>query len=107
MGLVLLIQVNGVTLGVILHYKEMKKSPISQHFIEKLDFSSLRKSARLYMEEMSFAVLKGHLLENQKGLTLEVLKTPPSILLPENYYVRQLINKTCNDLGFSPNEFLK
>ena len=56
----------------------------------------------LYMEEMSFAVPKGHLLEDQKGLTLEVLKTTPSILLPENYYVRQLINKSCNDLGFSP-----
>ena len=56
----------------------------------------------LYMEEMSFAVPKGHLLEDQKGLTLEVLKTTPSILLLENYYVRQLINKSCNDLGFSP-----
>ena len=71
-------------------------------FLPMKDQGNELETIPLYMEEMSFAVPKGHLLEDQKGLTLEVLKTTPSILLPENYYVRQLINKSCNDLGFSP-----
>ncbi|MED4400044.1 LysR family transcriptional regulator [Metabacillus fastidiosus] len=56
----------------------------------------------LYTEEMAFAVPIGHPLENQDTLSLEVLQTTPSILLPEQYFVRQLINNACKDLGFIP-----
>ncbi|MEE6452272.1 LysR substrate-binding domain-containing protein [Gottfriedia acidiceleris] len=56
----------------------------------------------LYKEEMAFAVPVGHPLENQNKLGLEVLQTTPSILLPEQYFIRQLINKACKDVGFIP-----
>ncbi|MDP1509958.1 LysR family transcriptional regulator [Paenibacillus sp. CMAA1739] len=56
----------------------------------------------LYKEEMAFAVPVGHPLENQDKLGIEVLQTTPSILLPEQYFIRQLINKACKDVGFIP-----
>lgn len=56
----------------------------------------------LYTEEMAFAVPIGHPLEKQDILGLEALQTTPSILLPENYFIRQLINKACKDLDFVP-----
>ncbi|OKL35299.1 LysR family transcriptional regulator [Domibacillus mangrovi] len=56
----------------------------------------------LYTEEMAFAVPIGHPLENQDMLDIEVLQTTPSILLPEQYFIRQLINNACKDLGFIP-----
>ncbi|MBY0600133.1 LysR family transcriptional regulator [Bacillus bingmayongensis] len=57
----------------------------------------------LYTEEMAFAVPVEHPLAQQDMLGLEVLETTPSILLPEQYFIRQLINKNCKDLGFLPN----
>jgi len=56
----------------------------------------------LYTEEMAFAVPIGHPLENQNTLGIEALQTTPSILLPEQYFIRQLINKACKDVGFIP-----
>ncbi|MGJ7911713.1 LysR family transcriptional regulator [Neobacillus sp. LXY-1] len=56
----------------------------------------------LYTEEMAFAVPVGHPLEKQSTLSIEVLQTTPSILLPEQYFIRQLINKACKDMGFIP-----
>jgi LysR family transcriptional regulator, cyn operon transcriptional activator len=56
----------------------------------------------LYTEEMAFAVPVGHPLENQNTLGIEALRTTPSILLPEQYFIRQLINKACKDAGFIP-----
>ncbi|MFC0273228.1 LysR family transcriptional regulator substrate-binding protein [Metabacillus herbersteinensis] len=51
---------------------------------------------------MAFAVPIGHPFEDQDGISLEALRSTPSILPPENFFVRQLINKFCNDLGFLP-----
>lgn len=57
----------------------------------------------LYKEELVLAVPNGHPLENQNNVHLEILRTTPSILFPENnYFIRQLINKSCKDLGFLP-----
>lgn len=56
----------------------------------------------LYKEELALAVPNGHSLEEEDAVDLEVLRTTPSILLPETYFVRQLINKSCSNLGFLP-----
>ncbi|ERI07391.1 LysR family transcriptional regulator [Aneurinibacillus aneurinilyticus] len=56
----------------------------------------------LYKEELALAVPNGHSLEGEDAVDLEVLRTTPSILLPETYFVRQLINKSCSNLGFLP-----
>ncbi|MED0672267.1 LysR family transcriptional regulator [Aneurinibacillus aneurinilyticus] len=56
----------------------------------------------LYKEELALAVPNGHSLEGEDAVDLEVLRTIPSILLPETYFVRQLINKSCSNLGFLP-----
>lgn len=60
------------------------------------------ESISLSAEEMAFAVPKGHPLENQEMLDVEVLKTTPSILLPQQYFIRKLIDEACKDLGFFP-----
>ncbi|TAH79400.1 LysR family transcriptional regulator [Bacillus subtilis] len=60
------------------------------------------ESISLSTEEMAFAVPKGHPLENQDMLDLEVLKTTPSILLPQQYFIRKLIDEACRELGFFP-----
>ncbi|MEC1545992.1 LysR family transcriptional regulator [Bacillus halotolerans] len=60
------------------------------------------ESISLSTEEMAFAVPKGHPLENQDMLDVEVLKTTPSILLPQHYFIRNLIDEACKDLGFFP-----
>lgn len=60
------------------------------------------ESISLSTEEMAFAVPKGHPLENQDMLDVEVLKTTPSILLPQQYFIRNLIDEACKDLGFFP-----
>lgn len=60
------------------------------------------ESISLSTEEMAFAVPEGHPLENQDMLDVEVLKTTPSILLPQQYFIRNLIDEACKDLGFLP-----
>lgn len=71
-------------------------------FLGMKDQSDELETIPLYIEEMAFAVPKGHPLEDNESLSLEVLQTTPSILLPEDYYVRKLINKACHNLGFLP-----
>lgn len=60
------------------------------------------ESISLYKEELALAVPNGHPLEEQEMVHLDVLRTTSSVLFPENYFLRQLINKSCNDLGFLP-----
>lgn len=60
------------------------------------------ETVSLYKEELVLAVPNGHPLEDQDKVHLDVLRTTPSILFPKNYFIRQLINKSCNDLGFLP-----
>ncbi|MCZ0874950.1 LysR family transcriptional regulator [Peribacillus sp. AS_2] len=89
----------------------LRTGDIQKHLLEnKLDFGIVflpmkgdeLETISLYTEEMAFAVPTGHPLEKQDILGLEVLQTTPSILLPENYFIRQLINKACKELDFVP-----
>ncbi|MBO1580172.1 LysR family transcriptional regulator [Bacillus sp. XF8] len=61
----------------------------------------------LYKEDLALAVPNEHPLEVKDMVSLEVLRTTPSILLPESYFIRQLINKSCNELGFLPRPILE
>ncbi|MDZ5610675.1 LysR substrate-binding domain-containing protein [Bacillus pseudomycoides] len=61
----------------------------------------------LYKEELTLAVPNEHPLEDKDMVSLEVLRTTPSILLPESYFIRQIINKFCNELGFLPRPILE
>lgn len=57
----------------------------------------------LYTEDMAFAVPVKHPLAQSEKLGLEVLEETASILFPEQFYIRQFINKSCKDIGFLPN----
>ncbi|KIL80115.1 LysR family transcriptional regulator [Bacillus badius] len=89
----------------------LRTGDIKKHLLEnQLDFGIVflpmkgeeLETISLYTEEMAFAVPVGHPLEKERILGLEALQTTPSILLPENYFIRQLINKACKDFGFVP-----
>lgn len=89
----------------------LRTGDIKKYLLEnKLDFGIVflpmkgkeLETISLYTEEMAFAVPIGHPLEKQDILGLEALQTTPSILFPENYFIRQHINKACKDLGFVP-----
>lgn len=55
----------------------------------------------LFKQELAFAVPYNHSLAEKSSLELKVLETIPSILLPENYYLRKFINQHVMKLGFS------
>ncbi|QKY69999.1 LysR family transcriptional regulator [Lentibacillus sp. CBA3610] len=57
-------------------------------------------SIPLYTEELSLAVPVGHPLAQEK-VELETLEHFPTVLLPENYFLRQLIDSYCAKLGIS------
>ncbi|GED13490.1 LysR family transcriptional regulator [Aneurinibacillus migulanus] len=58
----------------------------------------------LYNEDLSLAVsIHDEHFNNEEEVCLDILRKVPTILLPENYYLRQLINKYCIDyFGFQP-----
>ncbi|MFB8734132.1 hypothetical protein ACEQPO_09795 [Bacillus sp. SL00103] len=53
---------------------------------------------------MAFAVPVKHPLAQSEKLGLSIEETA-SILFPEQFYIRQLINKSCKDIGFLPDHF--
>ncbi len=53
------------------------------------------ESVFLFEEELSLALPSDHVLAHEKELHLKNLTDLPIILLPENYYLRQLIDKYC------------
>ncbi|WP_426983946.1 LysR family transcriptional regulator [Brevibacillus borstelensis] len=55
----------------------------------------------LVQEELCLVVPSGHALTEKRSAPLEVLKETPSVLLPQNYYLRQLIDQHCETAGFS------
>jgi len=57
-------------------------------------------SIPLFTEELSLAVPANHPLANEDEVELETLEHVPTVLLPENYYLRQLIDTYCAELGF-------
>ncbi|MFD2117558.1 LysR family transcriptional regulator [Paenibacillus yanchengensis] len=56
----------------------------------------------LYEENLALAVATDNPISKSPFVTLDILKESPSILLPNNYYLRQLINEHCRSLSFTP-----
>lgn len=65
------------------------------------------ESVPLFKEELALAISINAPLAKRKYVTLEILKTNPSILLPNTYYIRQLINKTSEQFGFAPHPVME
>jgi len=65
------------------------------------------ESIPLFTEELSLAVPITSSLATETEVGLETLKDVPIVLLPQNYFLRQLIEKYCNEIGFSPNPTLE
>src|SRR5699024_3840400 len=51
---------------------------------------------------LALAAPINHPIAKEPFVTLDILKKVPSILLPDSYFIRQLINETCQSLNFTP-----
>jgi len=71
--------------------------------VEEKEFDSMP----LFTEELSLAVPAGHPLARLKETDMKALENIPTVLLPDSYYLRQLINKYCGELGFALNPTLE
>ncbi|UKS29295.1 LysR substrate-binding domain-containing protein [Paenibacillus sp. HWE-109] len=58
-------------------------------------------------QNLAFAAPVDHPIANQPFVTLHVLKEYPSVLLPNTYQLRQLINDECRELAFAPKPALE
>jgi len=56
----------------------------------------------LYKQNLALAVPIGHPIAKERSVRLDVLKDVPSVLLPNTYYMRQLINEECRSFDFTP-----
>ncbi|RYG73454.1 LysR family transcriptional regulator [Lentibacillus lipolyticus] len=56
----------------------------------------------LYNENLALAAPADHPVAQEPFVTPEILKDIPSVLLPNTYVMRQLINERCQSLGFTP-----
>lgn len=65
------------------------------------------KAIPLYKEELAFAIPIDHIIAKEPSASLEILKETPSILLPETYYLRQVVNEQCRSLNFTPKPVLE
>ncbi|WP_336822220.1 LysR substrate-binding domain-containing protein [Sporosarcina sp. USHLN248] len=65
------------------------------------------KAIPLYKEELAFAVPIDHIIAKEPSASLQILKETPSILLPETYYLRQVVNEQCRSLNFTPKPVLE
>lgn len=65
------------------------------------------KSIPLYKENLALAVHCEHPLANKAFVTLDVLQKEPTVLLPNTYFTRQLINETCRTVGFEPHPIME
>lgn len=61
----------------------------------------------LYTEKLALGVPVDHPLAKERYVTLDILRDTPSILLPNTYYVRKLIDEKCSVLGFTPQPVLE
>ncbi|MNI24981.1 HTH-type transcriptional regulator CynR [compost metagenome] len=61
----------------------------------------------LYKEHLALAVSKDHSLAQTSFVTLDILKDTPSVLLPNTYFLRQVINEQCQSLAFMPQPVLE
>ncbi|MFD1416618.1 LysR family transcriptional regulator [Oceanobacillus jeddahense] len=65
--------------------------------VEEKEFASVP----LFTEELTLAVPSGHPIASLKEIDMEKLKNISAILLPESYFLRQLIDRYCTEMGFS------
>ncbi|MUG47655.1 LysR family transcriptional regulator [Paenibacillus woosongensis] len=56
----------------------------------------------LFKENLALAVPVDHPIAQRSFVTLDILKETPSVLLPNSYFLRQLINEQCRALAFAP-----
>ncbi|MFD0590932.1 LysR family transcriptional regulator [Paenibacillus sp. GCM10027627] len=56
----------------------------------------------LYNGKMALAAPADHPITSHPHVTLEILRRMPSVLLPGNYSMRQLIDEKCQTYGFTP-----
>lgn len=61
----------------------------------------------LYKEDLALAAPIDHIIAKEASVSLQVLKETPSILLPETYFLRQVINEQCRLMNFAPKPVLE
>lgn len=61
----------------------------------------------LYEEDLVLAAPKNHAVTRKESVSLHELKDTPSVLLPDTYFLRQLINEQCRLLAFTPQPVLE
>ncbi|NGP45105.1 LysR family transcriptional regulator [Bacillaceae bacterium SIJ1] len=61
----------------------------------------------LYEENLALAVAKDHPIAKAAFVTLDILKETPSVLLPNTYFLRQVIDDQCRSLAFTPQPVLE
>lgn len=61
----------------------------------------------IYEENLALAVSINHPFAHKEFVTLQILNDTPSILLPENYFLRQVVNEQCRSMNFTPKPVLE
>ena len=61
----------------------------------------------LYNENLALAAPLEHPLAQKAFVTLHILKDTPSVLLPDTYFLRQVVNEQCRSLSFTPQPVLE
>lgn len=61
----------------------------------------------LYQENLALAVAADHPIAQAASVTLDILRDTPSVLLPNTYFLRQVINEHCRSLAFTPQPVLE
>lgn len=61
----------------------------------------------LYKENLALAAPIGHPIAEEAFVTPYILKDTPSVLLPDTYFLRQVINEQCRSMGFTPQPLLE
>lgn len=65
------------------------------------------ESIPLYKENLALAAALNHPIAQEAFVTLGILKETPSVLLPNTYFLRQIINEQCRLLAFTPQPVLE
>ncbi|GAB3799510.1 LysR substrate-binding domain-containing protein [Virgibacillus kimchii] len=85
--------------------EDIKKSLIENELDLGIAFLPVEEkefdSTPLFTEELSLAVSSDHPLASQWEMDMKTLESTSTILLPESYYLRQLIDSYCKELGFT------
>lgn len=61
----------------------------------------------LYQENLALAAPRDHIITKEASVSLQVLKETSSILLPETYFLRQVVNEQCRLMNFAPKPVLE